>query len=365
MVNFINLKKRLSILKPELEKAISEVIDNSRFVLGKQVKEFENEFASFCNVPFSIGVGNGTQAIELCLRAFNIGIGDKVIIPVNTSFFTALGVFATGAEPIFIDIDPETMTIDSSKIEEALCLRTKAIIPVHFYGHPADMDQILRIAKKYNLKVIEDACQAHGAKYKGKVVGSIGDAGCFSFYETKNLGALGDGGAITTNNEELDKKLRILRNGGNKGGHVHKYISINSRLDEMQAAILRIQLKHLEKWNNKRREIAKKYKENMKNVTHPVTKDFVEHVFHLYVIRTPHRNNLKEYLKDKGITTLIHYPKLIHKQEVFGEKYASLSFPIAEKYNKEILSIPIYPELTNEEIEQIIYSINSFQDGKI
>ncbi|MDP3919172.1 MAG: DegT/DnrJ/EryC1/StrS family aminotransferase [Nanoarchaeota archaeon] len=364
-INFVNLKKKIQTIKPEIDLAINNVLKEGRFVLGKEVESFEKEFAHYSNTNFAIGVGNGAQALELCLKAFNIGPGDEVIVPANTSFFTIIPVVAIGATPIFIDCEEDSMTINPNKIEEKITEKTKAIIPVHFYGNPANMEPILEIGRKYNLKIIEDACQAHGAKYKGKTVGSIGDAGCFSFYETKNLGGFGDGGIITTNNPELYSKLKVLRNGGNKGGHVHEIFGINSRIDEIQAAVLRVQLKYLNSWTQRRREIAKQYNQQLKGIITPIERENDEHVYHLYVIKTKDRDALKEHLTKNNITALIHYPIPVHKQKAFGDTLINLYLPITEKINKEILSLPLYPEMTNEEVNKVIKVVNEFQNGRI
>lgn len=341
-------------LRSKLVQTFEHLLDSGWYILGAEVEQFEQEFAAYCEVKYCVGVGNGTDAITLALLALGIGKGDEVICPSLTATFTALAISATGATPVFADIDESTFTIDPSDIARRITPKTKAIIPVHLYGHPADMDPILKIAKKHLLAVVEDACQAHGARYKNKRVGSLGDIGCFSFYPTKNLGALGDGGAITTNNQKIATAVHMLRNGGQKNRYEHVLLGRNSRLDELQAAILRVKLPYLDKWNKKRMQIAHTYSKQLKtssNICIPLTKKWAEPVWHQYVIKSNKRDQLMDYLRSKDIQTQVHYPIPAHLQPIYKQKNQRL--PITEKVCNEILSLPIYPELSIKKVNQI------------
>lgn len=362
-IPLVDLKVQYLSLKPEIDQAIQRVIDNSDFILGKEVELFEKEFAAFSEAKYGVGVASGTDALHLSLLALGIGPGDEVITAANTFVATVLAISYTGARPVLVDIDPENYNMDPSLIKKAVTKRTKAIIPVHLFGQPANMDPIMEIARKYNLKVIEDACQAHGAEYKGRKAGSISDIGCSSFYPGKNLGAYGDGGMVLTNNEEVVQKIRMLRNYGSRIKYHHEFRGFNSRLDTIQAAILRVKLKRLEEWNEARRRHALEYNELLKdaNVITPKEEDYARHVYHLYVIRVKERNELLEYLKSKGISTGIHYPIPIHLLETYQDLgYKKGSFPITEKYVNEILSLPMYPELREEQINYVAEAINSY-----
>lgn len=361
MIPFFDLKKQYMEIKQEIDAAVSSVFESGVLILGENVKSFEKEFATYNNTKHCIGVGNGMEALQLALMVLGIGGGDEVITVANTSAATALSITSIGAKPVFVDIDKDSCNIDPTKIENAITNKTKAIIPVHLFGQTADMDPIVEIAGKHNLKVVEDACQAHGAEYKGKKAGIIGNIGCFSFYPTKNLGAYGDGGAIITNNKEIAEELSMLRNYGQETRYIHKYKGLNSRLDEIQAAILRIKLKHLDEYIKKRRKKAKLYNELIKNpkIIIPIEKEYAKHAYHLYVVRANKRDKLKTYLKNKGIQTLIHYPIPLHMQHAFKE-LKQYNLPITEDYSNKILSMPIYPELEDEDIEQIAEKINSF-----
>ena len=363
MIPFGDLKRNYFENRKEIDAAIKEVFESGWFVLGKQVELFEKEFAEYCNCKFAVGVGSGTEAIHLALLSYGIGIEDEVITVPNTAIPTISAISISNAKPVFVDIDAETYTIDTRKIEKVISKKTKAIIPVHLYGQTADMEPIIEISKKYNIPIIEDACQAHGALYKEGKAGSIGDAGCFSFYPSKNLGAYGDGGIITTNNEEIYEKLILLRNYGQKNRYEHTYKGINSRLDELQAAILRVKLKKLEQWNQRRRYIANLYKNLIKSekFIHPLESEFNYHVYHLYIIRFKNRDSLRKYLDSKGIKTQIHYPIPCHLQESYYELgYVEGDFPVTENISKEILSLPIYPELKDDEVDYISDMIMNF-----
>jgi dTDP-4-amino-4,6-dideoxygalactose transaminase len=338
------------------------VLDSTTFILGEQLKSFEREFADFCNSKHCIGLNSGTSALHLALLAKGIGKGDEVVTTPNTFIATCEAISYTGATPKLVDIDPDTFNMDPKKLEKAITSKTKAVIPVDLYGQPADMKQIMEIAKKNNIIVIEDACQAHGAEhYKKKV--PFADIGCFSFYPAKNLGAYGEGGCVVSNDKEFDEFARAYRDHGQVKKHVHKYIGYNYRLEELQAAILRVKLRHLEKWISARRKIASAYNEFLMDcdVTIPVEKSYNKHVYHLYVIKVKNRHKLMGYLNSKGIQTAIHYPTPIHLQEAYSFlNYKKGSFPIAEKCVEEILSLPIYPELKQEEISIVAKAIKEF-----
>jgi len=356
MIKFVDLKSQYNSIKNDVRKAIDEVLESSIYVLGQQLSNFENEFAKFCNAKHCIGLNTGTSALHLALLAKGIGKGDEVITAPNTFFATCEAISYTGAIPKFVDIDEDTYNIDAEKLKKAITPRTKAIIPVDIYGQPADMNEILEIAKKHNLIIIEDACQAHGAEHHNRKV-PIAGIGCFSFYPAKNLGAYGEGGAIVTNDKEADELIRAYRDHGQTKRHVHKYIGYNYRFDEIQAAILRAKLKHLDKWIEMRRKNAKLYNELLQDcdVVEPIEKAYNKHVYHLYVIRVNQRQKLIERLNSKEIQTAIHYPTPIHLQEAYSHLgYKKGSFPIAEKCVNEILSLPMYPELKQEEIEFVV-----------
>lgn len=367
MITLVDLKTQYNNLKKDIDKAISKVLSKSDFILGKEVDLFEEEFASFCSSSYCISVASGTDALYLSLKALNIGEGDAVITVANTFVATVFAITYTKAKPILIDINPETYNIDVNKIQKEITPNTKAILPVHLYGRAAEMDKIISIAKQYNLYVIEDACQAHGALYKGKKVGSFGDIGCFSFYPGKNLGAYGDGGAIVTSDKKITDHLKLIRNYGSPKKYYHSIIGYNSRLDTLQAAILRVKLSHLEEWNKKRLENAKLYNLKLKGVGDlilPNIDNKFRHVFHLYVVRTKKRDELMEYLKNNDIYCQIHYPVPIYSLEAFKYLgYKGKNFPVTEKYSKEILSLPMYPELTEEKIDLISEKIKDFYNN--
>ena len=365
MIPFVDLKAQYDSIKDEIDNAIQNVLNTTSFIMGEELKKFEEEFAWFCDVKYAIGVANGSDALILALRACGIGEGDEVITVPHTFISTAEAISNVGGKVVFVDIDPKTYTIDVAKIEEKINEKTKAIIPVHLYGQPANMDPIMELAKKYDLKVIEDAAQAHGAEYKGKKVGSIGDVGCFSFYPGKNLGAYGDAGIVVTNNEEIAEKIKLLRNHGRiTKKYEHDIEGYSSRLDNLQAAILRVKLRHLNKWNESRRENAKKYSEllsNIDGIITPYEADYTKHVYHLYVIRTERRDKLREELKSKGIATGIHYPIPLHLQPAYKYLgYKRGDFPITEKASKEIISLPMFAELSEDQIGEIVRLIRNY-----
>ena len=360
-VDVFSLKKQYEDIKDEIKGPVEKVVTSGGFILGEDVKLFEQEFPDYCGVKHGVGVNSGTDALFLACLACGIGKGDEVIVMPYTYIATALGISMAGARPVFVDIEEKTYNIDVSKIEKAITKKTKAILPVHLYGHPADMDPIMAIAKKHKLKVIEDCAQAHGALYKNKKVGSFGDAACFSFYPTKNLGAFGDGGMVITNSEEIKERLLLLRDYGRKGRYEHILKGYNSRLDTLQAAILRVKLKHLDEWNEKRRKSAhlytKLFKENNIDLVLPNESDYAKHVYHLYPVRVKDRKSVMEKLAEKGIRTLMHYPIPIHLQDAYKDLgHKKGDFLISEKCCEEILSLPMYPELPEEEIKYVVAS---------
>ena len=366
MIPFVDLKAQYDSIKDEIDNAMQNVINNTSFIMSEELKKFEEEFARFCDVKYAIGVANGSDALILALKACGIGKGDEVITVPHTFIATTEAISIVGGKIVFIDIDSKTYTMDVSKIEEKITKKTKAIIPVHLYGQPADMDPIMELAKKYNLKVIEDAAQAHGAEYKGKKVGSIGDVGCFSFYPGKNLGAYGDAGAVVANSEEIAEKIKLLRNHGRiTKKYEHEIEGYSSRLDSLQAAILRVKLRHLNKWNESRRENAKRYNEllsNIDDIITPYEADYAKHVYHLYVIRTENRDKLREELKSESVATGIHYPIPLHLQPAYNYLgYRREDFPVTEECSQKILSLPMFAELNDEQIEEIVEFIKYFR----
>lgn len=366
-VPFVDLGVQYRALAAEINDAISQVIQGADFILGREVNLFEEEFAAFCDAKYAVGVDSGTSALELALRAFDIGPGDEVITAANSFIASALGISHAGAKPVLVDVDPYTNTLDVKAIERAITRRTKAIIPVHLYGHPAHMGPIRQLADKHALVVIEDACQAHGARYKGKRVGSLGHAAAFSFYPGKNLGAYGDGGMVVTNDRKIAQRLQMLRNYGQKEKYKHLFRGYNRRLDTLQAAILRVKLKYLEKWNAARRWNAKLYQKNLEGsgVVVPGEAGGAESVWHLYVIRTEHRDQLKEHLISKGVSASIHYPVPIHLQPAYHDlRHKRGDFPVTEAYADRILSLPMYAELTAHQIEFVAETIGEFQAAR-
>ena len=364
-IPLVDLKSQYESIKGEIDSVISEVISKTAFIGGPYLKSFEDAFAKFCNTKHCIGVGNGTDALFIVLRALGIGQGDEVITVANSFIATSEAITAAGARVVFVDINPQTYNIDVKKIEEKITKKTKAIIPVHLYGQPADMDPILDLARKYNLKVIEDAAQAHDAVYKGRKIGSLGDAACFSFYPGKNLGAYGDGGAIVTINDELAEKTRMLANHGRIGKYDHEFEGVNSRLDGLQAAILGVKLKHLPAWSESRRKNAYLYNEYLKetDLITPVEIDNVTAVYHLYVVRVKKelRQKLQDHLKSKGIATGIHYPIALPDLKAYSYlNHRKADFPEATRASEEILSLPMYPELNESQVQSIATEIKSF-----
>ena len=361
-IPFLDLKQTYLELKAEFDSAYQRVMDSGWYIQGEELRAFESEFADYCDVKYCVGVGNGLDALHLIIRAMDIGAGDEVIVPSNTFIATWLAVSYAGAIPVPVEPDEATYNIDPTRIEEAITKKTKAIIAVHLYGQPADMDPILEIATKYNLKVVEDAAQAHGARYKGKRTGGFGNAAGFSFYPGKNLGAFGDGGAVTTNDPIIAEKVRRLGNYGSQIKYSHEVKGFNSRLDELQAALLRVKLRHLDEWNRKRQIIADQYLTKLSTsncLTLPKIPTWAEPVWHLFVIRTHKRDSLQKYLTECGIQTLIHYPVPPHKQGAYREFY-NLSLPVSERIHNEVLSLPISPVLNDESVQYVIDSLSKY-----
>lgn len=362
-VPFLDLKAHHAPRRAEFLAAIGEVIDSGAFAGGPFVAKFEQEFAAFCDTPFAIGVGNGTDAIWLALLALGVGPGDEVITVPNTFMATAEAISYCGAFPVFVDIDPQTYTMNPAQLEAAISNRTRAIVPVHLFGQMADMDPILEIADRHGIPVVEDACQAHGAEYKGRKAGSLGAAGCFSFYPGKNLGAFGEGGAVVTSNENLKQKIQALRDHGQSRKYHHSMIGWNARMDGIQGAVLRLKLEHLAENNDRRRAHARAYTQALSSVNGLITPHeaaYGRHVYHLYVIRVAERDRVLADLSDRGVQCGIHYPIPVHLQEA----YQSLGFqrgsmPVAERCAEESLSLPMFPELTEDQIDLVVREVRN------
>ena len=363
MIPLVDLDKQYASIKSEISAKIEEVIASKAFIQGKYAGEFGDRFAAMHDCPFGIGCSNGTAAIALALEALGVGRGDEVITTTHTFIATAEAICHVGATPVFVDIDPVTYTIDATKIAERITARTKAIIPVHLYGHPADMDRIMKLARERNLKVIEDCAQAHCATLNGRPVGSFGDAGTFSFYPGKNLGAYGDAGAIVTKASETAERVRLLLDHGRDKKYVHKIVGYNQRMDGLQAGILLVKLQYLREWTRKRQEHAALYSASLKDcadIVLPSALHSVSHVYHLYVIQCGNRDQAIEHLKAKGIAASIHYPVPLHLQPAFGYLgYRKGDFPVTERIAERILSLPMYPELLPEEIRYICSEIKA------
>ena len=356
----VDLKAQHAAVEAEVRAAIDNVMANADFVLGADVGAFEAEFASYCEAGYAVGLDSGMSALELGMRALGIGPGDEVITPAGSFIASSSAISFTGATPVWVDVDAQTYNIDPKLIESAITERTKAIMVVHLYGQPADMDAVLEVAGRHNLPVLEDACQSHGARYKGRRTGSMGAFGAFSFYPSKNLGAYGDAGALTTNDAELAEKVRMMRNYGQRAKYDHVYLAWNRRLDTMQAAILRVKLRHLDAWNRSRREIASLYDELLAGtaVGLPSVAPTVEHVYHLYVLQVSERERVQEGLSSRGIGSGIHYPVPIHLQEAYSNLgFGPGSFPVTEAAAKRVISLPMYPELEEADVRRVADAI--------
>jgi dTDP-4-amino-4,6-dideoxygalactose transaminase len=362
-IPLVDLKAQYLSIKKEIDEAIQRVLNKCNFIMGDEVKEFEEELASFCSAQYAVGVSSGTDALLLALKALNIQPGDEVITVPNTFIATTEAITMAGGKIKFVDIDEETFNIDTNKIESAITNKTRAILPVHLYGQPANMDPIINLAKKYNLKVIEDAAQAHGAEYKNKRVGALGDIGIFSFYPGKNLGAYGDAGAVVTNDPDISNKIAMLRNHGRTKKYEHEYEGYNCRLDTLQAAILRVKLKYINSWNEARRNHASSYRKLLQNtdIILPTEQKDNKHIYHIFAVRTADRDNLLNKLKNEGIGAGIHYPIPLHLQPAYRYLgYKAGDFPITEKCAREIISLPMYPELDEVKIKKIAEAISKF-----
>lgn len=367
-IRLIDLPRQNALLKKSLMQVFEREIASGKFILSERLEKFEKTFAEFCGKKYAIGLNSGTDALRLALLAYGVGPGDEVITAANSYFSTAMVISDIGATPVLVDIDPATSTIDVSKVEKSMTTKTKAIIPVHLYGQPADMDPILMLARRYNLIIIEDACQAHGSEYKGTRV-PVSETGAFSFYPGKNLGAFGDGGALVTDNKHVAEKLLFLRNDGAKMKYYHDMIGMKSRLDSLQAAVLLVKLPYLKSWNKKRRVIAKLYNSllgDIPGIQIPQEAKGGYHVYHLYVIECDRRNALQLYLKRRGIETVIHYPVPIHLQKAFRNKdYKRGAFPVTEYKAKKILSLPMFPEMTEREILFVAKTVKRFMERSV
>ena len=364
MIPLVDLTAQYHSIKDEIDAAVNATLESGRFILGPTVESFEHSVASYLGVDQAIGLASGTDALVLALRAFNIGPGDEVMVPAYTFFATAGTVMSVGAKPVFVDIEPESYQINIRLIEDRISPRTKAIIPVHLYGHPSDMDPILEIAREHNLKVIEDNAQGFGAEYKGKKTGSLADIACLSFFPTKNLGAYGDGGMVLTNDPKIAERIRKLRTHGWKKKYFSEELGYNSRLDALQAAILQAKLAHVETWNEKRRELAEVYTERLApfRIGVPVERRWGKHVYHLYIIREARRDELQAFLKKEGIATEVYYPLPPHLAQPCKKLgFKEGDYPEAERASRETLALPLYPELTGDQQELVISAVGKFK----
>ncbi|MGB0383298.1 MAG: DegT/DnrJ/EryC1/StrS family aminotransferase [Ardenticatenaceae bacterium] len=367
-IPFVDLKTQYQTLKPQIDAAFQSVLERTAYILGQELKEFEEAFANYIGLKHCLGVSTGTDALELAIRACGIGPGDEVITVPNTFIATTETITHAGATLRWVDVDPETYNMDPSQIEMAISPRTKALLPVHLYGQPADMHPILEIARKYDLKVIEDCAQAHGATYHGQTVGTFGDVACFSFYPGKNLGAYGDGGAVLTNSDEIADRLRLLRNHGQREKYVHVIEGFCHRLDNIQAAVLNVKLPYLDEWNERRRQAAATYDRLLQDVPEVVTPHVLEGtepVYHLYVVQVPNRDQVRAALSAQGIQTGIHYPIPLHQQPAYAHLgHQPEDFPVSATLGPKILSLPIFPEITTAQIETVVTALrNALRNG--
>ncbi|MDI7277793.1 MAG: DegT/DnrJ/EryC1/StrS family aminotransferase [Anaerolineae bacterium] len=367
-IPLVDLKAQYQPLKAEILSRVAEVLDGMQLYLGPNVQALEREFAACAGVPYAVGVSDGTTALQLALMACGVGEGDEVITAAHTFIATAEAIVLVGATPVFVDIDPHTYTIDAARIGERVTPRTRAVIPVHLYGHPADMDPIMHLAARHGLWVIEDACQAHGAHYKGRPAGGLGHMAAFSFYCSKNLGAYGEGGMLTTADPELARRAHMLRTHGSSERYLHELVGLNGRLDEIQASILRVKLPYLQLWNDQRRRNAAHYTELLSDlewVVTPRAADYAGHVYHLYVVRVPQRDGLLAYLREGGVGAAVHYPVPCHLQPALrGLGYGRGDLPVTEQVAEEVISLPMYPELSEEQRLRVVELIRAFFQGK-
>ena len=367
-VPFVDLQAQYRAIKTEIDEAVARVIESCAFILGPEVEAFETEFAEYVGARFCVGVSNGTAAVQLALTACGVGAGDEVVVPANTFFATAEAVSTAGATPVFVDCDAVSRNIDPARIEAAITPRTRALLPVHLYGQPADLDAVFEIAARHNLIVIEDAAQAHGAEHRGRRVGALGRAGCFSFYPGKNLGAYGEGGAVVTNDAEVARRVRLLRDHGSERKYRHEIVGYNFRLEGIQGAVLRVKLRHLDRWNDLRRAHAARYDELLgaldaeaHGLTLPRELPYARHVYHLYVVESDARDELQKHLTAAGVQTGIHYPVPIHLQPAYAARgHKAGDFPVAERQAARVLSLPMFPELTGEQIGRVAEAVAEF-----
>jgi len=365
-IPLVDLRAQHATIAVEVEDAVHQAMERCDFILGRDVEAFEAEFAAYCEVGYAVGVDSGLSALELGLRALGVGPGDEVITPANSFIASSSAISFAGATPVWVDCDPETYCVDVDAARRAVTRRTRAIMAVHLYGHPADMDAVVALAADHGLKVVEDACQAHGARFNGRRAGSLGDFAAFSFYPAKNLGAYGDAGMLTTNDPELAASLRMMRNYGQRHKYEHVTMAWNRRLDTIQAAVLRVKLRHLDAWNGARRRHAMLYSRLLEGcgLTLPRTRPGVEHVFHQYVVQTPAREKLVGELAERGVATGMHYPVPIHLQEAYRDRgMCSGSFPVTEKAALRLVSLPMYPELRPDQVERVAEEIRSLVAG--
>ena len=364
VIPLVDLKAQYSAIKEEMNAAIAGVLESAQFISGPEVKSFEEEFAEFCGAKYAVGVGNGTDALSLALRSTGVGPGDEVIATANTFIATAEAISSVGAVPVFVDVDPVYYNMASAALEAAITSRTRAVVPVHLYGQPAPMEDICSIARRHGLIVVEDAAQAHGASYKGKRIGIWGDLACFSFYPAKNLGAYGDAGAVVTDDEGAAEQVRLMRDHGRVDKYIHERIGVNSRLDSLQAAVLRVKLRHLDEWNRRRRHLAATYSGALSDfqwITAPEEIPDGRHVYHLYVIQLEDREALRDHLVEAGVATGIHYPVPLHLQPAYHHLgYREGRFPVSEALADRIVSLPMYPELSEHIVQDIAASIGEF-----
>jgi dTDP-4-amino-4,6-dideoxygalactose transaminase len=360
-IPFIDFKEQNRLIRDEVDLGFKKVLEKGDYILGEQAHIFEGAFSKYCEVQYGVGVNSGTDALHLALMALDIQEGDEVIVPTHTFIATALCVSFCRAKPVFVDIEPDTYNIDPKSFQAAITKKTKAVIPVHIYGQPANMDEIVAISRKHGIKIVEDAAQAHGSRYKGKRVGSLGDVACFSFYPTKSLGACGDAGMIVTSNKDIYEKALMLRDYGRQGRYEHKIKGTNSRLDTLQAVVLNAKLKHLDQWNEMRANNAAHYAEllkPLKSVVTPITKSDRTHVFQTYAILVPNRDKVVEAMKAQGVGVLIHYPISLHLQEAYAELgHKKGDFPVAENVASQVMSLPMFPHMAKEQVEVVVAAL--------
>jgi dTDP-4-amino-4,6-dideoxygalactose transaminase len=362
MIPILQLNTQYAEIQKEIEEAVLNALRSTAYINGPDVRAFEEEFATWHGVDQAVGVGSGTEALHLAIRALDLGPNDEVIAPAFTFIASAGAIALAGTKPAFCDIDPVQLNMDPKDLEKRINSNTKAIVVVHLFGHPAPMDEIIEIAKKHNLTVIEDCAQATGAEYKGKKVGTMGDFGCFSFFPSKNLGGIGDGGMVIAKTAENMDKIRILKSHGSKIKYYHDTLGTNSRLDTIQAAALRVKLRHLSRWNEERRRVAQRYIENLKDhVQVPQPKDDCKHVFHQFTVRVPNRDEFKVHLQSEGVGSMIYYPVSLHQQKAFAHLgYSDNDFPVTREAQEVVLSLPMFPELTNDQVDEISEKVKSY-----